>query len=322
MATSKKAERPRGVLVLGEVLCDLFPPKSGVPFVKAASLVPRLGGAPANVAVQVARMGVRSGLVSALGTDPLGDRMLAELKGEGVEVGHVQRRASHRTGVTLVEVDGDGERRFYPLVERRSDLSLCEADVVPAYVRSFAVVHTGTVTLRAASSRAAQQRFVSEARAAGRLVSLDVNLRWGMYATRDELLRRARAALKTADVVKATREEALALLGASARVSNAKLVERLLAAGPRLVFLTLDAAGAVVANGRASLSVPSPKVKVVDATGAGDAFLGVALAKLAELRATPEAVDAGALAELGHAACRAGAACCTALGATTAMPRR
>ncbi len=307
--------------MLGEVLCDLFPPKGGVPFVEAASLVPRLGGAPANVAVQVARRGVRAGLISAVGADPLGARLLAELKREGVEVAHVRRRASHRTGVTLVEVDADGERRFYPLVDRRADLTLEAADVVPAYVRSFAAVHTGTVCLRTASSRAACRALVKTARAARRLVSLDVNLRWAMYATRDELLRRARAALADADVVKATRDEALALLAASPRVSNQGLAERLLAAGPRLVLLTLDARGAVVANRGASVSVPAPAVEVVDATGAGDAFLGVALAQLLERGTPPDALDADALREVGRAACAAGSACCTALGATTAMPR-
>jgi fructokinase len=334
----RSPQRPRsGVLVLGEVLCDLFPPAPGVSFVDAAALVPLLGGAPANVAVQLARQGVRTGLVTAVGTDPLGARLLAELRREGVDVSRAHRRPGFRTGVTLVEVDADGERRFFPLVDRRADLALGPEDIDVRFVSSFAAVHTGTVGLRGPTARAAHRALVEAARREGLLISLDVNLRPGMYATRGDLLRRARAALSRAHVVKATREEARLLLDAP-RLGAPALAERLLAAGPRLAMITLDADGALLARRGARARIAAPAVDVVDATGAGDAFVGAALATLVPLlsdearprpnppqRLNPlEALDAlteGHLAAIGRAACRAGSLACTALGATTAMPR-
>lgn len=309
-------------MVLGEVLCDLFPPRPGISHAEAASMVPLLGGAPANVAVQLARLGVRTGFISAIGDDPFGARAINELRREGVDTRHVRRCSGFRTGVTLVEVDSSGERRFFPLADRRADLTLGPADVKAQFVRTFAVAHIGTVSLRAPSSKAATEALVKAARAAGRIVSLDVNLRWGMYTTREMLLRRARAALKQAHVVKATRDEARALLDVGPRIGDRTLAEGLLDAGPRLVLLTLDADGAVVSNRHGAAHIRAPRVHVVDATGAGDAFVGAALRVLANTTRTPDdldRMDVTALRALGDAGCTAGSAACTALGATTAM---
>lgn len=313
-----------GVLVLGEVLCDLFPPKAGVSFVDVEVLVPLLGGAPANVAVQLARKGVRTALVSAVGTDPLGARLIEELRREGVDVSGVHRRAGFRTGTTLVEVDADGERRFFPLTDKRADLSLSPLDVDERVVSSFSAVHTGTVGLRATPSRRACEKLVRLARKNGALVSLDVNLRRGMYASAEEMLMRARKALAGAHVVKATRDEARLLLDANKRTGDRALAERLLAEGPSLVMLTLDADGALLATKATHVRTSAPVVDVVDATGAGDAFVGAALAALLSRGVTAgdlPGLDEDTLEIVAREGCAAGSATCTALGATTAMPR-
>lgn len=319
-------KKKNGVLVLGEVLCDLFPPRPGISFSSAGELVPLLGGAPANVAVQCARLGARTALVSAVGADPLGARLVKELAAEGIDASRVAQRKGWRTGVTLVEVDLDGERRFYPLADRRADLSLAPSDVDIAFLRTFAAVHTGTVGLREASPRAAHKKLVDAAHKAGVLVSLDVNLRWGMYRTREDLLRRAKAAIKRAHVVKATADEARALLGVNARVAAPSLAQRffdvLCGKDAELIMITLDAGGALLATRTNVVSVVAPRVAVVDATGAGDAFVGAALAHIVTMPTRPRDFDDAQLTELGAFACAAGSAACTALGATTAMPRR
>lgn len=320
-----RSRRARGhVVVLGEALIDLFPPAPGVPFAEAATLVPMLGGAPANVAVQVARLGVPVRLVSAVGADPFGARALRLLRVEGVDVRAVCTRADRRTGLTLVELAEDGERRFTPFRERSADLSLAPTDVDARVVRGASLVHTGTVSLRMPTSRAATLSLVAGARRAGALVSLDVNLRWGMFPSRALLLRLARAAVRHADLVKATREEARVLLDLP-RASDDELALRLLARGPRLAMITADAEGALLATAGATVHVAAPQAKVVDATGAGDAFVGAVLATLHGLGVDGVGLgqlDAARLHAIGRAGCAAGAAAVTALGATTAMPRR
>ena len=316
--------RPRGpVVVFGEVLVDLFAREAGIALADADVLVPRGGGAPANVAVQLARLGVPVRFVSAVGTDPFGARVLRELEAEGVDVRWVRKRADRRTGVTLVEVDRHAERRFFPFRENSADLSFAPADLDLRALRGAWAVHTGTVSLRMPALRAATRALVQRARAAGALVSLDVNLRFGMFPSRALLLREARAALGRADVVKSTREEAQVLLNAPAALDE-ELAQRLLKRGPRLVMITADAEGALLATERVSVHVGSPKVRAVDATGAGDALVGAALATLRQLGATREGLaelDAASLREVGRAGCVAGSVTVTALGATTAMPR-
>ncbi len=316
---------PRGrVVVFGEVLCDLFAPTSGL-IAEADHLVPRLGGAPANVAVQLARLGVPTSLITATGADPFGVRLRQELEREGVDVDAVACRPLRRTGVTLVEVDADGERRFFGFRENSADLSLdvedTECPAARRAVRGAAILHTGTVSLRSPSSRRATRALQQRARAGGALVSLDVNLRPGMFPSLPLLLRLANAAVGAADIVKATREEARALLGKAA--SDAGLVKSLLARGPRLVLLTFGDEGCLLATRKTSVRLyPGQATRTVDATGAGDAFVGAALAWLWRRklqRADLDELGGDELSALGLQAGIAGAAAVTAKGATTAM---
>jgi hypothetical protein len=85
------ARLPGWLVVLGEVLCGLFAPRPGLPLKEAPHLVPHFGGAPANVAVQAARLGARVELIGAVGDDPMGAAMLVRLAREGVLTGHVLR---------------------------------------------------------------------------------------------------------------------------------------------------------------------------------------------------------------------------------------
>jgi fructokinase len=330
-------QRRRGVVVFGEVLCDLFAHRIGERLSETPAFVPLQGGAPANVAVQLARLGVPTTLVTAVGNDPLGERLTASLAADGVDTRCIAVRPQRRTGVTFVEVDPSGDRRFFGFRENSADLSLGSDDVKRAGVtralKTAAVVHTGTVSLRSPSARQATTTLQRAARSAGALVSLDVNLRPGMFPSLEQLLRLARRAVARVDVVKATRQEAEQVLGIpplrrlSARAVRAHddaLVDGLLACGPRLVLLTLDEAGAVVATRTARARVAAPRVDVVDATGAGDGFMGAVLAELAAValwRADLDDLEQPALAALGAIGCRAGSAVVTAVGATTAMVR-
>lgn len=308
-------------VVLGEVLCDLFASRAGVPLAEADTLLPRPGGAPANVSVQLCRLGHRVELVSAIGDDPLGERVLSQLAGEGVGVAHVTRQPGRRTGITLVEVDGAGERSFFPWRENSADQRLCEAMLPAALLDETPLLHRGTVTLRKEPARSATRAAVHRARAAGAIVSLDVNLRFRMFPSRERLCALARTAVREAHVVKATLEEASAMYGPHPAEGLADLALR---AGAYLVLLTDGERGALLASRAARVFVPAPRVTVVDATGAGDAFCGAALAWLLAARARPgdvAALDEASLKDLGEKAAHAGAAAVTRLGATAGMVR-
>lgn len=317
------------IVVFGEVLCDLFAPVAGQPLQTAKAFVPRLGGAPANVAVQAARLGVPAALVSAVGNDPLGARLRDTLVAEGVDTSALCVIDGKRTGATLVEVDGDGERRFFGFREASADLALTPAHVdtpaVRRLLRGAAVLHSGTVSLAADGARAATHALQDAARKAGAIISVDVNLRPGMYPSLDLLLARANEAVDRADVVKATVDEARQLLGVSRRVGAARLAASLLARGPRLVALTDGEQPFHLATPSLTTTWDALATRAVDATGAGDAFFGAVLARLVRDGVGPHdlaALDVHDLERLAGIGRVAGARATTGLGATTKMLRR
>jgi fructokinase len=292
-----------------------------VSLVETPHLVPRPGGAPANLAIQLARLGCATRLISAVGDDPLGQRLAQQLSAEGVDTRSLRRRADRRTGLTLVDVAADAERSFTPWRQGSADLTL-RAEEVPAQpVRGARALCLSTVTLRAEPVRSARRRASELARAAGVPIALDVNLRYRMFPSRPRLLALARRAVREADIVKATDDEARALYGDHPLED---LAARILEAGASLCLLTLGPDGAIAATPRGLVWVPAPKTRAVDATGAGDAFFGAALyVALARAASVEELADLEpeALAGLCHAANHAGAQATTEAGATTAMVR-
>ena len=323
------ASKGVSIVVFGEVLCDLFAPRAGVSLADAAVLVPHLGGAPANVAVQLARLGVPVSLISAVGPDPFGERLRRILVAEGVNISGVMFKPGRRTGVTLVEVDRTGERTFFGFREASADLAIVPKDVVrPAclrLVRASRVFHTGTVSLRHDASRDATEALQDVARAAGSLISVDVNLRPGMYPSSELMLERANGAVARADIVKATREEAALLCGVGRNSGVQRLASLLLKRGPRLVTITDGDRAMCVSTHNHQAVMDAVPVTVVDATGAGDACCGAVLAALLAMNfaegdlATLTEQQLCRLADVGR---RAGAAAVRSIGATTGMIRR
>ncbi len=312
----------RPAVIFGEAICDLFAPAPGVQLADAPVLVPMVGGAPANVAIQIARHGWPVQLLSALGTDPMGERVLRLLTERGVGVDHIARMSKARTGLLLIQVDADGERHFHPWRERAADLLMSPEALPEALIRGAAILHHGTVTLRGEPARSATRRAAVIARQAGVPVSVDVNLRPKMYDDSEVLRGEARAAVAAADVVKAAVEEAAFLFGEAS--SPGVLCDRLLDAGPSLALLTDGPRTLVLASRSHRAQLQPPKVQTVDSTGAGDAFMGTVLAAICE-----QGLDAEGLATLqerqlealGQRAAAAGAEAVTALGATGAFDR-
>ncbi len=339
--------RHASVVVVGEILCDLFAAKPTTAIANAGGLRMHLGGAPSNVAVQLARLSVPTAIVSAVGDDPFGDFVLRALTNEGVDVSTVLRDRQRRTGCTLVELNSVGDRTFYGYRAGAADLALTAAHGSAARVRSLlrraSVLHFGTVLLRSSSARALQSMLIKSARIQGKLLSLDVNLRPGMFVSASTMLSAVSGAVARAHVVKATREEAWSLasyarhaapfarvFGRRAAASSAvratptQLAAYLLAKGARLSLLTLGDAGCVLATRSHTVHVKGKRVRAVDATGAGDAFMGAALAWLVRNNVCVDTLDAlsvDALHALGTFACRAGGAAVGAVGATSAMVR-
>jgi fructokinase len=316
------------VLCFGEALIDFFPASPGLPLAEVETFHRHLGGALANVAVGLGRLGRRVGLMTQVGRDDFGVFLRRRLAAEGVDVSTLGTHPHARTGVTFVTLGPGGERSFLSLRYPSADQQIPPEAVDPQAVARAHILHLGSSTLAREPARSATWKALAAARAAGRLVSVDVNLRLHLWDDRAAALDLVRALVAQADLVKVAEDELEPLLGTSDAAEGA---QRLRALGPAVAVVTLGARGAYFAAAAGADTVPGLVVQAVDATGAGDAFMAGLLARLGSpgprglLGATGRRLADIDLETL-RAACalgnRMGAAAVTALGATAGLPPR
>jgi fructokinase len=264
------------VACLGEALVDLVSTRSGVRLDRAPAFRKAAGGAPANVAVGVARLGRRSGFIGALATDPLGRFLGETLRCAGVDV-RATRRSRHRTALALVSLALDGDREFLFYGDRSAHFDLTLTAQMRRMIRNSRIFHFGSISLIQDPARTATIEAIREGRAAGVLCSYDPNLRLNLWPDAGSARRWMRDALGFADVVKVNEEEMTFLTGRSSVPGG---LHALTAAGPRLAIVTLGARGCAFRSPGGEGRVPGYPAHVLDTTGAGDAFMAGLLAGL------------------------------------------
>jgi fructokinase len=255
------------ILVAGEALYDLV--------LQGASdtLAGHPGGAAFNTARTIGRLEQPVGYLGRLSTDRFGDRLTGMLAEDGVNLDTVVR-TNDPTTLALVEVDDDGVAR-YRFYERGTAAPGLTAEAalaaLPANVEMF---HVGTLGLLfepiASTLEAVVERVAGEA-----LIAVDPNIRPWSIDDPEAYRARLRRVLAHSHVVKVS-EEDLDWLEPS--LPPVEAVRTLLEQGPTLALLTRGPSGALVVTRTAEVSVPSPRAKVVDTIGAGDAFGGGFLA--------------------------------------------
>jgi fructokinase len=308
------------VVCFGEALVDFFPPVPGVPLVDCEVFHRHLGGAPANVAVGLARLGVRTGLMTLVGPDEFGDFLRSRLQHRGVDVRGIGTHRSAKTGVTFVSVALDGARRFLFFRHPSADQLIAVEDVEAhrALVAGARVLHVGSSTLAREPARAATWAAI-ELHRGGRhgILSADPNWRPHLWDDPADAPAMVRQLIARADVVKISDDELEPLVGATGAEEGARALHT---QGCPLVVVTLGAEGAYFLCDAGDGHLPGLRVPVIDTTGAGDAFMAGLLAGLIEgLGETREIRDlpADAIARACERGNRLGAACVGRLGATS-----
>ncbi|HHA1516475.1 aminoimidazole riboside kinase [Enterobacter bugandensis] len=288
------------IWVLGDAVVDLLPDGEG-------KLLQCPGGAPANVAVGIARLGGKSAFIGRVGDDPFGRFMAKTLADERVDVKHMRLDPAHRTSTVVVDLDDHGERSFTFMVRPSADLFLEPADLPTFSAGEW--LHVCSIALSAEPSRSATFQAMDAIRKAGGNVSFDPNIRPDLWPDENALRRCLEQALQSADVVKLSVEELAFLTGdADVREGLNTLMQRCPA---RLVLVTQGKEGVIAWHQGAVKHYPATPVQCVDTTGAGDAFVAGLLYGLAAGQELVPAID---LAQ------RCGALATTAKGAMTALP--
>lgn len=267
--------RDYSIVCFGEALIDFLasPPIPG----ETRTFRQFAGGAPANAAVAVAKLGGRCEFVGMLGEDMFGDFLQDSLHEAGAGTRHVRRTAQAKTALAFVSLDERGERSFSFYRPPAADLLFRDEDFDPSCFADAGVFHCCSNSLTEPGIAATTLAGMARARATGALVSMDLNLRPALWPDAAPQLDVLWQALEAADLVKLAREE-LDFLKAG-RHSDEDVVARLLR-GARLVLLT-DGAAPMRWFGRDDHGELSTfPVRAVDTTAAGDAFIGGLLSQL------------------------------------------
>lgn len=274
------------------------------------------GGAPANLLCAAARLGLRTAFLGKVGDDMQGRFLKEALDGAGVDTGGLVWTKEAYTTLAFVALRG-GERDFSFARKPGADTRLAPEEVDTARIHKSKIFHAGSLSLSDRPARDATMAALSVAKKAGAAISYDPNYRAPLWTSEREALRRMRAVLPFADLIKVSAEEAALLAG----TPDPEQAARTLAAdGAGIVVVTLGAEGALVLANGESRTVAGFEVPVLDTTGAGDAFWGGFLYKLLTSgRALKEitAEQAESFARFGNAVA---ALCITRRGGIPAMP--
>lgn len=311
------------IISFGEALIDFLaqPGAAGAP----CAFLQFGGGAPANVAVAAARLGARTEFIGMLGSDMFGDFLLETLRAAGVGTHYVVRTAAALTALAFVSLDAAGERRFSFYRPPAADLLFRETDFHEGAFAEAAVLHVCSNSLTEPQIADATLGGMRRARDAGALLSVDLNLRPGLWPAGLDPTSRLWQMLEGADLIKLAHNE-LEFLALSSGGEEAVLA-RLFAARARLVVVTHGAAPLRWHTRARRGELPSFEVIPTDTTAAGDAFVGGLLSELAARGVSAAGFDSF-LSELPavERALRIGAAtgalAVTRKGAFEAMPSR
>ncbi|MCG9597709.1 aminoimidazole riboside kinase [Vibrio sp. Isolate25] len=293
------------VWVTGDAVVDLIPDSE-------SSYLKCPGGAPANVAVAIARLGGDAAFIGRVGQDPLGRFMQQTLKQEQVDTQMMILDEAQRTSTVIVDLDDSGERSFTFMVKPSADQFLETSDL-PTFTQGQ-WLHVCSIALANEPSRSSTLEAMRQIKAAGGYVSFDPNLREEVWANPEELKPIVREAIALADVVKFSDDELLFLTGSDTLEQGVKALKPF---KNTLVLITQGAKGALVLFGKTQQLIASQAVSPVDTTGAGDAFVGGLLAKLSQYNDWQQL-------EVIHSAVKwangCGALATTQKGAMTALP--
>lgn len=305
------------VICPGEVLIDFISLENGKKLVDVEKFQKKAGGAPANVATALVKLGASAEFVGAVGKDSFGKFLIETLN--RYEVGTSQVIEDEHLGTTIayVSIDENGERDFEFM--RGADGNISPQQIDFNAFKDCKIIHLGSATaLLGAQLYEVYQAFIEFANQHDKFISFDPNYRDALYHDKQELfVKHCKEVIKHVDLIKVSEEEGQIITG---ETDHHQMIAALHDLGAKIVTLTLGKEGSLVSIENTH-KVESIAVKMVDSTGAGDAFIGALLSQIANLE-QPKVIlkDEKMLVDFTKNANKVGALTTTKLGALDSIP--
>lgn len=303
------------VVALGELLVDFTP--AGISESGNVLFERNPGGAPANVVACLAKLGRRTGLIGKVGDDDFGRFLRQVLIDKGVSPQGLLLDPKEQTTLAFVHLQPDGERSFSFYRKPGADTRLRPEEIAQELLDTR-IFHFGSLSLTAEPARSATKAALRLVRDKNILVSYDPNLRPPLWPSLDEARGEMLDVMHMADLVKISLEELEFLTGSTDLEGASQSLQQ--DYDLKMLLVTLGKDGCYYRLGDLCGHVPGFKVRSIDATGAGDAFLGAILFQIVRLDKDLAAWTADDLVASIRFANATGALATTKKGAIPAMP--
>ncbi len=304
------------VYCVGELLIDFVAEKQGNDLSKASLFTKKAGGAPANVACAISKLGGKGSFIGCVGNDPFGNFLSRILEDINVDISLLQRSDMFTT-LAFVSLAEDGERDF--VFSRGADQELTYDISVKNLIENN-MLHLGAATsFLGGTLENTYSRYFFDALTHNTFISFDPNYRGDLWKGNDDaFIKKCTPFIEKAHLCKFSTEEAQLLSG---KKDLNEACDYLHEIGTRIITITLGGDGTLLSTKNGKRIIPSINVKPVDTTGAGDAFIGCLLyqiSKLDDINTIYENYEA--LADMVKFANKAGAITTTNYGAIESLP--
>jgi fructokinase len=305
------------ILCIGELLIDFICSDINTSLTEGTNFIKKAGGAPANVTAAISKLGGSALFSGKVGEDPFGHYLKNVLDEAGVDTSMLILDKDSNTTLAFVSLKSDGERDF--VFNRGADEFLNYEELDETKLKSSKIAHFGSATaLLGGPSKETYLKVIKTVKESDIFISFDPNYRVDLWKNRvNEFVSEAKNCISFADFVKVSDEEIKLISGKESIEEGAKELHKL---GAGLVAVTLGKEGTFISNGYETKIVGSINIKSIDSTGAGDAFVGAILYKIAELENPKNIIrDFNKLTNITYFANKVGALVCTKLGAIAAL---
>lgn len=306
------------IFCVGELLIDFVAEKQGSDLSKATEFTKKAGGAPANVACAIAKLGGKGIFLGCVGNDPFGTFLLDVLKTEGVDISLAQVSDTFTT-LAFVSLAEDGERDF--VFCRGADRELVYDPSLRKILQGN-ILHLGAATaLLGGSLEKAYGKYLFDALTKEMFISFDPNFRTDLWKNDEEtFIKKCTPFIEKSHLCKFSLEEAQLLSG---KTDVNKACDHFHEVGTKIITVTLGKEGTLLSVAGTKKIIPSIDVAPVDTTGAGDAFIGCLLYQISDLgNFDPIFEDFQLLENMVSKANKAGALTTTNYGAIAALPTK
>lgn len=308
------------LFTIGEALIDFIPEEKGMKLKEVGGFEPQVGGAPANVAATHAILGGESFLLTQLGVDAFGDKILDTLEGTGVKTEYITRTREANTGLAFVSLDDTGNREFSFYRNPSADLLYHPSQIEGVEFDADDILHFCSVDLVESDMKSSHEAAIGKMKRAGGTIIFDPNIRLPLWEDKAAYQKTVQSFIPMTDIIKVSDEEISFITGIE---DEKEAISALFTGSVKVVIFTKGPDGSeVILKGGTKFSHPGYTVSTVDTTGAGDAFIGAVIHKLTESESSAYSTLAENGREVLGFANAVGAMTTTRKGAISSIPAR